>query len=389
MNIWGQGMDFDFSEEQGLLRDSVTRLMADRYSFAARKGFLTGPKGWSPALWGNYADLGLLALPFEEDYGGFGLGATETMIVMEAFGSALALEPYLPSIILCGSILRHAASPEQKAHYVPALLSGESRFALAQMEAQSRHDLADVSLAARRTETGYVLSGAKSLVLHGDSADHFIVSARVSGAQRDGQGIGLFIVPATAKGVERRGYALQDGHRAAEVTFSGVEVAAGDVIGDPGSGLPVLERAAVEAIAALCAEAVVAMAAAQNLTVDYLKTRQQFGVPIGSFQALQHRAAEMLVALEQARGMALYATMMVDEPDAAIRRRAMRAAKIQIGRSAKFITQQAVQLHGGAGVTMEYAIGHYFKRLTMIDTMFGDADHHLGLLAGDSDGLLD
>ena len=389
MKFWGRGMDFDFSEEQGLLRDSVTRLMADRYSFAARKGFLARPEGWSPVLWGNYADLGLLALPFEEEYGGFGLGATETMIVMEAFGSALALEPYLSAIILCGGLLRHAASAEQKARFLPALLSGESRFALAQMEKQSRHDLADVTVTARSTGTGYVLEGAKSLVLHGGSATHFIVSARLAGGQRDGAGIGLFIVPASAAGVEHRSYALQDGHRAAEVAFSRVEVAADAVIGDPEGGLPVLERAVDEAIAALCAEAVGAMQAAQNLTVEYLKTRQQFGVPIGSFQALQHRAAEMLVALEQARGMALYATMMVAEPDAAIRRRAMRAAKIQIGRSAKFITQQSVQLHGGVGVTMEYAIGHYFKRLTMIDTLFGDADHHLGLLAGDSAGLLD
>ncbi len=389
MKFWGQGMDFDFSEEQSLLHDSVTRLLADRYGFAARKGFLAAPEGWSPAMWGHYADLGLLALPFAEEYGGFGLGATETMIVMEAFGAALALEPYLPSVILCGGILRHAASLEQKARFLPALLAGESRFALAQMEAQSRHDLADVALTAQRTGAGYVLQGAKSLVLHGDSADQFIVSARVSGTQRDGQGIGLFLVPADAGGVERRGYALQDGHRAAEVTFSAVEVAADAVLGEPEGGLPVLERALDEAVAALCAEAVGAMAVAHRLTVDYLKTRQQFGAPIGSFQALQHRAAEMLVALEQARGMALYATMMAQEPDAASRRRAMRAAKIQIGRSAKFITQQAVQLHGGVGVTMDYAIGHYFKRLTMIDTMFGDADHHLGLLAADPAGLLD
>lgn len=381
-------MDFDFSDEQRMLQDSVGRLMSGRYSFAERKAYAASPSGWSRELWAQYAELGLLGLSIAPEHDGFGLGAVETMIVMEEFGRALALEPYLSSVVLAGGLLRAGGSEAQKAALLPGIASGAHRIALAQMETGSRHDLADVATIARREGDGFVLDGAKSLVLDGDSADFFIVVARVSGTQRESHGVGLFLVHARAKGVEVRGYPLQDGHRAAEVSLAGVEVGANAVLGEAEAGLPLLERAMDEAIAALCAEAVGAMAAAHQLTVDYLKTRQQFGVAIGSFQVLQHRAAEMYIALELARGMALYATMMADEPEAATRRRAMRAAKIQIGRSAKFITQQSVQLHGGNGMTMDYAISHYFRRLTMIDTQFGDADHHLGLLAQEGPGLL-
>jgi alkylation response protein AidB-like acyl-CoA dehydrogenase len=226
-----------------------------------------------------------------------------------------------------------------------------------------------------------LLNGAKGVVLHGDAADQLIVSARVSGERRDKKGIGLFLVDGKAPGVSRRGYATVDGLRAAEVTLADVRVGADAVIGEPGNAFPLIERVTDAAIAALCAEAVGAMGAMHELTVEYLKTRKQFGVPIGSFQVLQHRAVDMFVALEQARSMAYFATMMAEEPNAGERRKAISAAKVQIGRSIRFVGQQAIQLHGGIGMTMEYKVGHYFKRATMIDTLYGDADHHLTELA--------
>jgi alkylation response protein AidB-like acyl-CoA dehydrogenase len=257
------------------------------------------------------------------------------------------------------------------------------RLAFAQAERQSRYDLADVATTARRDGAAYVLNGEKSLVLHGDSADRLVVTARTRGGRRDRDGIGLFLIDANAPGVSRRGYPTQDGMRAAEVSLQDVRVESAGVLGDPENALPLVERVVDGAIAALCAEAVGAMADTHAQTVDYLKTRKQFGATIGSFQALQHRAVDMFVMVEQARSMAMFATMMAQEDDTAERRRAISAAKVQIGRSGKFVGQQAIQLHGGVGMTMELKVGHSFKRLTMIDLMFGDADHHLAQLAAD------
>jgi pimeloyl-CoA dehydrogenase small subunit len=374
-------MDFELTEEQRLLRDSVERLMADRYDFAARKRFMQEPGGFSAELWRQYAELGLLGLPFAESDGGLGAGPVETMIVMEAFGRALALEPYLATVVLGGGFLRAGGSDAMRQDLVPQVASGATKLAFAHAERQARYDLADVATTARKDGTGFVLDGAKSLVLHGDAADKLIVSARLSGAPRDRAGLALFLVDARAEGVTRRGYPTVDGLRAAEVTLAGVRVAADAAIGEPGEGLSLIERVVDGAMAALAAEAVGAMAAMHELTVEYLKTRQQFGRPIGSFQVLQHRAADMLVALEEARSMALLATMMADEPDATERRKAIAAAKVQIGRSGRTVGQGAIQLHGGIGMTMENKVGHYFKRVTMIDTLFGDADHHLVALA--------
>jgi pimeloyl-CoA dehydrogenase small subunit len=380
-------MDFDLTDEQRMLRESVERLIADRYDFEQRRRYAGTPEGWSRELWGQYADLGLLALPFEERYGGSGGGPVETMIVMEAFGRALALEPYLATVVIGGGCLRLGGSQEQRERLLPQIASGRLRLAFAQTERHSRYDLADVSTTARRDGLGWVLDGEKGVVLHGDSADKLIVTARTAGGRRDRDGIGLFLVDANAAGVSRRGYPTQDGLRAAEVTLSGVKAGPEHVIGDPENAMPLVERVVDEAIAALAAEAVGAMAALHELTVDYLKTRRQFGVPIGSFQALQHRGVDMLVALEQARSMAMFAAMMVQAEDEDERRRVMAAAKVQIGRSSRFIGQQAIQLHGGVGMTMEFKAGHYFKRLTMIDTMFGDADYHLARLA-EAGGLI-
>jgi pimeloyl-CoA dehydrogenase small subunit len=374
-------MDFDLSEEQRLLKESLDRLIADRYAFEQRKAYGQSPEGWSRDLWAQYADLGLLGLPFAERHGGSEGGPVETMIAMEAFGRGLALEPYLATVVLGGGFLRHGGNEEQCADLVPKIAAGELTLAFAQTERHSRWNLADVATRARQDGQSYVLDGEKGVVLHGDSADKLVVTARLGGGQRDLDGIGIFLVDAAAPGVSRRGYPTQDGLRAAEVTLSDVRIGPEAVLGEPGSGLALVERVVHEAIAALCAEAVGAMAAMHELTVEYLKTRKQFGREIGSFQVLQHRAVDMLVALEQARSMAMFATMKAAEENAEERHAAMSAAKVQIGRSGKFVGQQAIQLHGGIGMTMEYKVGHYFKRMTMIDTMFGDADHHLRQLA--------
>ena len=380
-------MDFDLSEEQQLLKDSIDRLTADRYTFEKRKTYQASAEGWSRELWAQYAELGLLALPFAEADGGFGGGPIETMLAMEAFGRVLALEPYFATVVLAGGVLRRAASDAQRQALIPQVAAGELIVALAHNEPQSRYDLFDIATIARRDGGAFVLDGEKGLVLHGDSADKLIVAARTSGARRDPSGIGLFLVAGDAQGLTRRGYATQDGGRAAEITLAGVRVAAEDAIGDTAGGLAILESAADEAIAALCAEAVGAMDEALKQTVAYLKTRKQFGMTIGSFQALQHRASDMVVALEQARSMACYAAMMANEANIAERRKAISAAKIQIGQSARFIGQQAVQLHGGMGMTMETMIGHLFKRLSMIERQFGDVDHHLEKLA-ETDGFV-
>jgi pimeloyl-CoA dehydrogenase small subunit len=376
-------MDFDLNDEQRQLKDSLDRLLADSYGeLTKRHGYMKEPKGYSAALWQQYADLGLLAAPFAEEHGGLGQGLTETMIVAEALGRALAVEPYMATVVLAGGALRHSGHSVLLAELVPAIAAGQLTLALAHQERQSRYNLADTATTARADgKGGYTLEGEKMVVLAGDSADKLIVSARASGARADRGGIGLFLIDAKANGVTRRGYPTQDGMRAADVTLSGVKVGPDAVLAGPDKGLEVLERVVDEAVAALAAEAVGAMGGLTELTVDYLKTRKQFGVPIGSFQVLQHRAVDMLTATEQARSMAFYATMMAAEPDTSERRRAMAAAKVQIGRSGRLVGESAVQLHGGIGMTMEYKAGHYFKRLTTIDLAFGDADHHLRELA--------
>jgi pimeloyl-CoA dehydrogenase small subunit len=374
-------MDFDFSDEQRLLKESLDRLVADRYAFDQRKTYQQAPEGWSRELWAQYANLGLLGLPFAERYGGSDGGPVETMIVMEAFGHALTLEPYLATVVLGGGFLRHGGSAEQCAALLPRIGDGSMTVAFAHTERHSRYALHDIETTAARDGAGWVIDGEKGVVLHGDTADKLIVTARVGGGRRDRGGVAVFVVDGAAAGVSRRGYPTQDGLRAAEVLLSRVRVGPEGVLGEPGAALPLVERVVDEAIVALCAEAIGAMTVMHELTVDYLKTRRQFGREIGSFQILQHRAVDMLIALEQARSMAMFATMMAAQDNATERANAIAAAKVQIGRSGKFIGQQAIQLHGGIGMTMEYKVGHYFKRTTMIDMMFGDADHHLRELA--------
>jgi pimeloyl-CoA dehydrogenase small subunit len=370
-------MDFDLSEEQRLLKESVDGLLTDAYDFEQRKKYMKEKGGWSKAVWNKLAEQGLLGLPFAEADGGFGAGGVETMIVMEALGRALVLEPYLATVVIAGGFLRHGGSAEQKAAHIPGIIDGSKTFAFAQIEKNSRYDLFDVATTAKKKGAGWVIDGEKFVVLNGENADTLVVTARTKGSQRDKSGIGVFLVPADAKGITKKTYPTQDGLRAADISFTGVEVGADAAIGDPESGFALIERVADETRTALCAEAVGAMDESLKTTVEYIKTRKQFGVPIGSFQVLQHRAADMFVALEQARSMSMYATMASDFDNAKERATAVAAAKVQVGKSLKFVGQQSIQLHGGIGMTMEAKIGHYFKRLTMIENTLGDTDYHL------------
>lgn len=370
-------MDFDLSEEQRLLKDSVDGLLTDSYDFDARKKYMKDKGGWSRAVWGKLAEQGLLGLPFPEADGGFGAGGVETMIVMEALGKALVVEPYLATVVIGGGFLRHGGTDAQKAAHVPGIIDGSKTFAFAQVEKNSRYDLHDVTTTAKKKGDGWVIDGEKFVVLNGENADTLIVTARTRGDRRDKSGVGVFLVPANAKGITKKSYPTQDGLHAADITFTGVEVGADAAIGNPDDGLALVERVADDARMALCAEAVGLMDESLKETVEYIKTRKQFGVAIGTFQSLQHRASDMFVAVEQARSMSMFATMASEYEDAKERARAIAAAKVQIGKSLKFVGQQSIQLHGGIGMTMEAKIGHYFKRLTMIENTLGDTDYHL------------
>jgi pimeloyl-CoA dehydrogenase small subunit len=374
-------MDFTLSDEQRLLKDSVERLLADRYAFDQRKNYLKEPHGWSTALWSQFAELGLLGLPFAEEYGGFGGGAVEIMLVMEAFGRALVAEPYLATVVLGGAAIRLGATDAQKSAILPAIAEGRMKLAFAHGERQARYDVTDVMTTAHHGGQGWVLDGAKSVVTHGDCADKLIVSARNAGERDADHGITLFLVDANANGVTRRGYAMRDEQRAAEVSLSSVEVSQDAVLGEVGEGLSIIKRVIEAGIAATAAESVGAMEALHAMTLEYSRTREQFGKPIGTYQVVQHRLAEMLMSLEQGRSMAMLAAMMVDEPDANEREHNIAMAKVGIGQAGRFVSQNAVQLHGGIGMTEELAVGHYFRRCMVIERLFGDTAHYLARLA--------
>lgn len=374
-------MDFDLTDEQSMLKATLERLLKDNYGFEQRGKHLATEAGFSAQMWNAYAEMGLLALPFAEEDGGLGGSPVETMIVMEALGHALALEPYFATVVLGGGVLRRGGSGDQKAELIAQIADGTLKLALAHTEHGGRYDLHHVATRAVRDGDGFRLSGAKSVVLNGDSADRIFVVARTEGDTREESGIGLFLVDGNADGLTRRGYRTQDGRRAADLRLDNVKVAAGDVYGDPAGGLAILEAVIDDAIAALAAESIGVMTGLHELTVEYIKVRKQFGVAIGQFQVLQHKAVDMFVAIEQARSMAYFATMMAGSDDAAERGRAMHAVKAEIGKAARIVGENAIQLHGGVGMTMEYAVGHYFKRVTMIDTELGDSDHHLAALA--------
>ncbi len=372
-------MDFELSSEQSMLKDSVDRFVAQRYSQDARARFMAELEGWSRENWRHYADMGLLGLGFDEALGGFGGTIVDTVVVTEALGAGLIVEPYIGGAVLAGGVLRHADfSGRQDA--VAAFAQGERILALAHDEEGARYVLSHVSTTARQTGDGYVLDGRKVNVIAGDSADTFFVTARMSGSVRDEKGISIFAVPKDHPGLVIEPYRAIDGSRHAAISFAAAELPASALIGQAGQGFGVIEKAVGDGIAAICGEAVGLMEAMLKTVVEYLKTRNQFGGPLGRFQALQHRAAEMYVAVEQARSMAIYAAMMTAEADDRERRRAMSFAKVQIGKSLRFVGQQAVQLSGGIGVTEEYIVGQQFKRSTALERQFGDVDHHLLLI---------
>ncbi|MBN8930262.1 MAG: acyl-CoA dehydrogenase family protein, partial [Rhodospirillales bacterium] len=364
-------MDFEPSDDQRLLLESVSRLLADTYSFAQRKGYMAQPAGYSPEMWGKFAELGLLGLPFPEEYGGFGGGPQEVMLVMQAFGRAIVVEPFLSTVVLCGAAIQEAGSADQKGTLLPAIAEGSLKMAFAHGERQARYDLNDLVTSAKRDGSGWVLDGAKTVVAHGEAADKFIVSARTSGDRYDREGMTLFLVDATAQGVARRGYVSRDDSRAADLSLSNVRVTEADVLGPVGGGFEIIERVVEAGIAATAAEAVGAMEAMNEMTLEYSKTRVQFGQPIGSYQVVQHRLADMFMTQEQGRSMAMLATMSLENPDAAERARNLAMAKVGVGQSARYVSQSAVQMHGGIGMTEEYAVGHYFRRCMVIERLWG------------------
>jgi alkylation response protein AidB-like acyl-CoA dehydrogenase len=366
-------MDFNFTSEQVMLRDSVSRYLGDRYDFPQRQAAIHSPAGWRPEIWKGLAeDLGILGAPFSEAHGGLGGGPVETMIVMEELGRALVVEPFLETVVIGGGVLRRWDTP-RAAELIGAIIAGEVRLALAYLEPDARYELSDVGVSARKNGDSYVLDGLKDAVVAAPFATHLIVTARTSGERRDPAGVSLFLVEAAAAGLNLHDYPTVDGSRAADITFT---AAPGELIGDEGQGLELLEPALDEALAALCAEAVGVMRRMQADTLDYAKQRKQFGAPIAANQVLQHRMVDMFLELEQAVSMTYMATLKLDRPDAQ-RIRAVSAAKARVGRAAKFVGQNAIQIHGGMGMTDELAVSHYFKRATMIDNQFGSADYHM------------
>jgi pimeloyl-CoA dehydrogenase small subunit len=370
-------MDFSFSDEQGLLKDSVERFIHNDYPFAARQKLVKAEPGYSAKNWRTYAELGWLGVPFSEADGGFGGGPIETMLIMEQFGRGLVVEPFVPTVVLVGGMLRLAGKSAQKAKYLAPIVAGDAQGAFAFAEPQGRFNLADLTTAAVKSGDGYVLNGHKAVVINGPSADLLVVSARTSGRQRGRSGISLFLLDANAPGVTRRDYPTVDALRASEVRFENVVVGKGAVLGRVGKAIDVIEQAVDEATLAIGAEAVGCMEVLYKSTVEYCKTREQFGQPIGKFQVLQHRMVDMFMEYEQSKSLMFMAAMRLAEGYGPAAQKAVSAFKVQVGKSGRFVGQNAVQLHGGMGMTDELAIGHYFKRLTMIDTMFGNVDHHL------------
>ncbi|MBE7218906.1 MAG: acyl-CoA dehydrogenase family protein [Caulobacteraceae bacterium] len=366
-------MDFSLSEEQTLLRDTLGRFLQDRYDFDARRKVVDSEAGWSPEVWRGFAEeLGILGASFSEEHGGLGGGAVENMIVMEALGANLVVEPYLGTVVLGGGALKAAGGPLAE-ELIPAIVGGEAVFAFAYAEPKGRYDLADLETTARRDGDGWRIDGRKGVVVGAPWATHLLVTARTAGGRRDREGVSLFVVDATAPGISRRDYPTIDGRRASEIAFEG---APARLLGEADAALPLVEQVVDEGIAAVCAEAVGAMRRMHAMTVDYARQRKQFGRAIADFQVLQHRMVDMFMALEQSVSMTYLATLKLDAP-AAERMTAASAAKTKIARSARAVGQDAVQIHGGIGMTDELALGHVFKRTTVIEGLFGDADHHL------------
>ena len=370
-------MNFELSDEQQLLGDSLRKYLANDYSFDTRTKIVASAPGWSEKAWAGLAEMGLLGLPFPETHGGFGGNAVDVMLVMEALGEALVVEPYLTNVGIAGQLVLRAGSEAQQKQILPALIQGQQRLAFAHTEAGARYELRHVGVRAKRTGDGWVLEGDKRAVLHAGAAQTLVVSARTSGSDTDANGVSLFLVDRAARGVTVKEYRTIDEQRAADVYLSDVKVGRDALLGAEGQALPVIEEVADYATALLCAEAVGCIRYANDTTLEYLKTRRQFGVPIGTFQALQHRMVDMVISYEQARSMACLACVKVDTAGPAERRRVISAAKIKVADACRHVSQEAVQMHGGMGMTDELKVSHTFRRLTVIAQAFGDAEHHL------------
>ncbi|MDQ8730819.1 acyl-CoA dehydrogenase [Bradyrhizobium sp. LHD-71] len=369
-------MDLSLSDEQRLLGDAASRFIAGRYSFEARRTILQSTEGFSREIWREFADLGWLGLSVPEEFGGLGAGAVETGIVMEALGRALVVEPYLATAVIAVPLIAELGSQQQKAELLPPIVAGKSRLAFAQAEPQARFALDDVATKAVRTSVGWRLEGRKDVVLGAPWADHLLVVARISPTQRDRSGIGVFVVPSSAAGIVRTDYQTLDGGRASNIVFSEAAVPTDALLGGSEHALPAIEKVTDNAIAAMASEAVGCMQVLLETTIAYTKQRIQFGKPLADNQVLRHRMAAMAVKIEEARASALNAVLAADA-DPLTRARAASSAKVKVGRSGRFVAEQAVQLHGGMGVTEELNVGAYFKRLMAIDIIFGSPEFHL------------
>ena len=368
-------MDFDFTDEQNLIRNSIAKWAAAEYDFDKRRANLASDDAWKQH-WATFAELGLLAAPLPEAHGGLGGGPLDVLVVMEEFGKALVIEPYVPTVVIAGGAIAAAGSDAQKDEHLAAIAGGERVVAFAQAEPKSRWTLTDVSTTAKKDGAGFVLNGHKAVVSGAPQADHLLVTARTGGAQREAKGVSLFLVPKNAKGVVTRDYPTVDGLRASEVYFENAAVGAEHLIGAAGEAAPVVEQVVDAACAAHCAEAVGIVRTMHALTMEYTKTRKQFGRAIAEFQVLQHRLVDMFMEVEESNSMALLATLKLDASSKE-RAKAVSSAKVRIGKALRFVGENAVQTHGGMGVTDEMRISHYFKRATMLEASFGNTEHHL------------
>jgi alkylation response protein AidB-like acyl-CoA dehydrogenase len=369
-------MDFNFNEEQTLIQSQVAQFIQRDYEWEKRQTLVTSDLGFSAENWKTFAELGWLGISLSENSGGFGGSALESMIIMEEFGKGLVVEPFLETVILCSGLIDSCGNEEQKADLLGPVISGEMHLALGFTEPQSRFNLADVTTEAKKKNGDYLVNGFKSVVMNGPNANKLIISTRTSGKQNDKEGISLFIIDSNLDGVSLRNYPTVDGRRASEVTLENVIVPSSSLLSEEGNGFQHLEDAIDTATLAICAEAVGAMEVLYKTTVEYTKIRKQFGQAIGKFQVLQHRMVDMFMEYEQSKSL-LYMATIKNVEGSKDAKKAISGLKYQVGKAAKFIGQQSVQLHGGMGVTEELSVGHFFKRLTTIITIFGNTDYHL------------
>ncbi|MBO9558998.1 MAG: acyl-CoA dehydrogenase family protein [Caulobacter sp.] len=369
-------MDFNFTEEQSMVRDTVASFLQDKYDFETRRKIVNSEAGWRQDYWKAFAEeLGILGASFSEELGGLGGGAIDNMIIMEEFGKALVIEPYLGTVVIGGGFMKHSGYAGA-ASVIEGIVAGTTTIAFAYAEPQGRYTWQDLKTTAKKDGSGYVLNGHKAVVVGAPFATHLVVTARTGGAQRDAGGVSVFLVDKSLPGIVTRDYPTVDGNRASEVYFENVSLPVDALIGQEGGGLPLVNQVIDEAVAAVGAEAVGVLRKLHEGTLDYAKQRKQFGTAISNFQVLQHRMVDMFIELEQAVSMTYMATIKLSEGEDE-RAKAVSAAKVRIGRACKFVGQNAIQIHGGMGMTDELAIGHYFKRASLIEGLFGSVDHHL------------